>query len=106
MDGSVVLEPALAPEYPAPRVVLVDDDDEDDDEELLSLSFPPPPVAAAAAAADASMSQATFCRIWVWPQPTLDSTRGSRSERLSMLFKATSALGIGWEEGPPELSVF
>lgn len=77
--GSVVDEPA-GPEYGP-----VDDIEEVEDRAPLA-----PPVLAL------SRSQATFCRICVWPQPVFERTRGSRSDRLSRFCKATSAVGGGW----------
>jgi len=89
--GSLVIELVLDG-YPGPRLVvvfMVADENAEDDEVLLSFLFFAPVVV--------SRSQATFCRIWVCPQPVLERTRGSRSDRLSMPSKATSALEV-WSE--------
>ncbi len=57
---------------------------------LVPLLWPPP-----------SKSHPTFWRICVWPQPELDRTLGSRSDRLSRFCKATSGLGGWWERWWP-----
>lgn len=94
-DGSVFPGPVLDG-YPGARfvVVLVVADEKTEEDEVLSFLLPTPALV--------SRSQATFCRIWVCPQPVLDRTLGSRSDRLSMLSKATSAFEDSWACGRPD----
>lgn len=87
-DVSLVTEPVLDG-YLGLRVVvvfMVADENAEEDDVFLSFLFPTPD--------EVSRSQATFCRIWVCPQPVFDRTLGSRSGRLSKLSKATSALEV------------